>query len=1178
LFGVVIGVSRCRDNSIGRLQFSSRDARRVYRVFSTQGLTLVIDGHATKQTLKDILAQTRDNAIKASKDRSASVLVYFSGHESDASIYVHDSVGHEPGLTFAELNDFFISLHQAQVATFLIVDACRRVPVPVGGSGSENAISDDVTVIADNSFAVIDKNTTVLAACSQGADAFESESLRESAMTHFFLNRLESEGRPATLAEIFTETRHEHDQFFKEFGRPPPQIHFQAGPQANLLLKHVPIKPAKMEPVCDRVNEDPRQYHPSPVPQYYERQTSFHHALKAKLLADCRLFFVTGEKLSGKSMTLSAVIAELKDKDPQWAPEPVVWINCHRDIVFRDLIPFLALRLLNTAGSKRLFQLCNALRPSKVEGAEILAQEAARAIAETQATVVFDHAGRLNLESDVVFQQFLKILNPMGSGRVILVSDQPPPAVVAQLRPQSIRSKYNREDSKHFLPAELQKPESIICGTPFRLRALKYLYEHAYGLFELSREQNLTDIDLIVNLCKALPKDARRLLGHLVVFDVSRSEDVIDHCVTMANCEDKSACIRALVDASLLVKDAVRNDYTIHHMVKQHLRVEIENAQDVDRHQQAAQFYRNRLRSGGFSFGDLRHVWYHWEQAGDFPQLLQLLRKYWGELLSAGHATIARRRIDALLKRDMEKRIEFGFLEFKQRLARHCRDFEGLDQAIVGLKVIAELSTTEPEKSRLQAKVQLCEGEKQLLRREYEKAGRDFQDTIQLARAQNMDDEAVHAAFRLAQVLHHQGRFDASLLWLDHCEETVKATDQPPAWRSRNQSKIEGRRAAIYLDLELFDKAKHHAEQSLAHAKSRDDGPGNDSLGESIAQIYLAEALIGLGQRHALRIADDARKSLERRALPEPWWLTRVHRCLSEAWLCANDVEEAMCEIELGLTWIEGPVERDKWREAELLLTKARVHDAKGELEEALKLLGRAETLADKQLHYPELVRIRHHRGELLARQDQVDSAMDQFKSAALLASKLGLDVPAARSLWELAKLHDRRHELGDAFWTIQKAIEFTARAGASIPGLLHHAEHFGDAPVFDSPPTWLEDLRWLRQRRRFVRFPFHWPGKISIDGAESIPIMTNDVSIGGLCCAATKPIGENTLVRVELEPRPGEVLPFGSCVVRRSFKHDKTELFGSSYQHGASLFILNHDVPTQENQSRNTLFKGFGM
>src|SRR5262249_39306637 len=149
---------------------------------------------------------------------------------------------------------------------------------------------------------------------------------------------------------------------------------------------------------------------------------------------------------------------------------------------------------------------------------------------------------------------------------------------------------------------------------------------------------------------------------------------------------------------------------------------------------------------------------------------------------------------------------------------------------------------------------------------------------------------------------------------------------------------------------------------------------------------------------------------------------TRTHRCLGEAHLALQKPDEAMREIEAGLQWLAGTIEVDEWRKAELLETKARAHFNQKDYAKALIDMAEAEELAKKVKNIPVRVRVRHLRGELFLTRDDLDKAQDEFKEAALLASKYGLDVAAARSLREIAKFAEKRASFSEAYWAANKA------------------------------------------------------------------------------------------------------------------------------------------------------------
>src|SRR5207249_39281 len=114
---------------------------------------------------------------------------------------------------------------------------------------------------------------------------------------------------------------------------------------------------------------------------------------------------------------------------------------------------------------------------------------------------------------------------------------------------------------------------------------------------------------------------------------------------------------------------------------------------------------------------------------------------------------------------------EFAFLSVKQELALHSRDFEGLRQAIYRLQVVQE-ETKAKGTSHLEARSHLWNGEMEMLARRYAEAGLAVQKAYRNARRAELP-EAVSAAFRFAQVLHHQGRFAAALRWLTQGENLI---------------------------------------------------------------------------------------------------------------------------------------------------------------------------------------------------------------------------------------------------------------------------------------------------------------------------------------------------------------------------------------------------------------------
>lgn len=1171
LFAVIIGVNEYQ-GGIPRLRYAANDARRVYRALSQTApiddLFLLVNETATRPRVVESLDRVARLAAEAATSAPVCVFVYFSGHACERFLLAHDTDREGPaGICAPDLNGFFAPLNKAGVRTYLIADACFQALDARGGPPGASAVAAAGAGVADPSVGAatmeglsrdlitdIDPGTTVLCACSTGERAFEADDLDQSVFTYYLMKHLTDAESRTTLQGAFDGARADLSEVLARSGHGPTVPCYRPGDNPDAVLEFLAVP--RRGPFHAPVNEDPRQYLPSPVPGYYQA-TTFHFVLKQRLTADRRLFVVSGEKLTGKSTTLSKVVAELEEEQAAWARE-VVWINCHRDMTFRDVVPFLANRLLNDAGARRLYQMCNAVPPGGAAPADAVLDEVCEAIVGSEATLILDHAGRLKPAEDPDFREFLRKFHDKATGRVILVLDDHPPAEVTVLSPVIIRAEYKPEDAALFLSADTPPELRDIRVTPFRLRALDYLWRKSRDLFANCREQSFSEDEIIKGLYCSLPERCQRFLDQLAVYDIRRDEAVIDHCWGNGEYppDRRPESVKALLETSLLVKDTRHNDYTIHHYIKRVVRGLGRASSNHHRH--AADYYERRLKAHRFHFGDIRQAWYHRKQARDFSRMRQLLHDHWDDLLSGGHAGITRRVLDALLRQwsDLsvqDPELEFDFVIYRQDLAHRARDIEGLRLGDIRLEIIAGEEMGDEARRKLTAKAHLSYGETESLARNYPKAAWHFQTVYHLARAAQMP-EAVDAAFRLAQVLHREARYTAACGWLARGEELLREQEHMPLeWQRRQRSKIDGRRAAICLDLERSGQAYWFAKSSLHDAGDR------DSRGKAIAYVYLSEASLGLGRSNeALVFVDHACEILESRALAEQPWLTRAHRCRARALLGLNDAPGAMAEVSAGWRLLHAAASLDEWREVEFLETRARVHFESGEDAHALTDLNAAEPRADRLKHISELVRIRHLRGEILAKQDRLPEACDEFRKAALLASKYDLDVPAARALFEIAKLADRQRDLTQASWAAAKAASLKALHGEFTDVDWHAVEHWGEARgLLPERPEWMQRLD---RHRQHLRLPYHWNGRLIADDS-SVPVVTIDVSRRGVCCAAASDLVVGRAYHFELDVPLVGTVQLGRCVVLRTFYHNAPLPFGGSFRHGGAVRLLDRDL-----------------
>src|SRR5207237_8857884 len=138
-----------------------------------------------------------------------------------------------------------------------------------------------------------------------------------------------------------------------------------------------------------------------------------------------------------------------------------------------------------------------------------------------------------------------------------------------------------------------------------------------------------------------------------------------------------------------------------------------------------------------------------------------------------------------------------------------------------------------------------------------------------------------------------------------------------------------------------------------------------------------------------------------------------------------------------------GTGELEERRQAEWLETRARLYFEQKRDDDALADLAKAGTLAWKLTNIPVLLRVGLLYGELFARQNNLDRAHKEFKEAAVLASKYGLDVVAARALKEIARFVEKRDGFSVAYWAAYKAGELMLRHGEQDDIVLHMVEDY---------------------------------------------------------------------------------------------------------------------------------------